>query len=395
MKSPCTSPITWIASLLLSLSLWGCASAPHSDAVRPSQLFHDELFKPAAVAPDPATIFALSPAMEEYLAFDIARHSRNKGARQGLLDALYNKSLLQLEYDDSLTRDAAQAFAERRGNCLSLVIMTGAFAKRLGVPVRYQSVYVEEIWSRSSDMYFLSGHVNLSLGRRMADAGFTSVGNEMMTVDFLPPERGKMHYTREISEEAVMALFMNNRAAESLRDGLVDEAYWWARGAIQVDPKQLLAYNTLAVIYRRKGMAVLAEPALKHVLAEEPANAQAISNLVLVMGDLGRYQEAQAYSQRLAALQPYPPYKYFNLGVEAMKAGDFAKARELFGKEIERSAYFHEFHFWSAMASFGLGDLKAARQQMALALENSTTVKDRERYSAKLDLLKLQRKPFQ
>ena len=394
MKAGCASLITWIG-LILSLSLGGCASAPRVESSRPAQLFHDELFKPPAKAQDPAAIFALSPAMEEYLAFDIARHSRNKGSRQGLLDALYNKSLLQLEYDDSMTRDAAQAFAERRGNCLSLVIMTGAFAKRLGLPVRYQSVYVEEVWSRASDLYFLSGHVNLSLGRRMSEAGFSSVGNEMMTVDFLPPERGRMHYSREISEEAVMALFMNNRAAESLRDGQVDEAYWWARGALTVDPKQLLAYNTLAVIYRRKGQPVLAEPALRHVLAAEPANVQAMSNLVLVMGDLGRYQEAQAISQRLAELQPYPPYKYFNLGVEAMKAGEFAKARDLFGKEIERSAYFHEFHFWSAMANFGLGDLKAARQQMALALENSTTSKDRERYSAKLDLLKLQRKPFQ
>jgi Tfp pilus assembly protein PilF len=394
MKTACTSLISWIG-LFLSLSLLGCASAPRVESSKPAQLFHDELFKPPAKALDPTAIFALSPAMEEYLAFDIARHSRNKGSRQGLLDALYNKSLLQLEYDDSMTRDAAQAFAERRGNCLSLVIMTGAFAKRLGLPVRYQSVYVEEVWSRTSDMYFLSGHVNLSLGRRMAESGFASVGNEMMTVDFMPPERGRLHYSREISEEAVMALFMNNRAAESLRDGQVDEAYWWARGALTVDPKQLLAYNTLAVIYRRKGQSALAEPALRHVLAAEPANVQAMSNLALVMGDLGRYQEAQTISQRLAELQPFPPYKYFNLGVEAMKAGEFAKARDLFGKEIERSAYFHEFHFWSAMANFGLGDLKAARQQMALALENSTTSKDRERYSAKLDLLKLQRKPFQ
>ncbi|MEJ6007924.1 hypothetical protein WG899_20430 [Paucibacter sp. AS339] len=390
MKSWCTSLI----GVLLSLLLFGCASGPPGLVAKPVQLFHDELFKPLAAPIDPARVFALSPAMEEYLDFDIARASRGKGSRQGLLDALYNKSLLQLEYDDSMTRDAAQAFAERRGNCLSLVIMTGAFAKRLGLPVRYQSVYVEEVWSRNSDMYFLSGHVNLSLGRRVADTNFTTLGSEMLTVDFMPPERGKMQHTREISEEAVMALFMNNRAAESLKEGQVDEAYWWAREALSVDPKQLAAYNTLAVIYRRKGHPNLGEPALRHVLHEEPANTQAMSNLVLVMGDLGRPQEAQAYAKRLAELQPYPPYKYFNLGIEAMKVADYAKARELFGKEIERSAYFHEFHFWSALANYGLGDWVAARQQMALAMENSTTARDRERYSSKLDLLKLKRKPF-
>ncbi|WP_422044463.1 hypothetical protein [Roseateles sp.] len=383
-----------MTSLLLSLLLAACAAGPSPLVSAPVQLFRDELFKPPTEPIDPSRIFALSPAMEEYLEFDIARHSRNKGARQGLLDALYNKSLLQLEYDDSVTRDAAQAFAERRGNCLSLVIMTGAFAKRMGVPVRYQSVYVDEVWSRSSDLYLLSGHVNLGLGRRMAEGQGATLGNEMMTVDFLPPERGKRQFSREISEQAVMALFLNNRAAESLKLGQVDEAYWWAREAIQVDPKQLAAYNTLAVIYRRKGHSDLGEPALRHVLWEEPANTQAMSNLVLLMGDLGRTQEAQVVAKRLAELQPFPPFKYFNLGVEAMKSGDFALAKQLFAKEIERSAYFHEFHFWSALANVGLGDWAAARQQMSLAKDNSTTVQDRERYSAKLDLLKLKRSPY-
>jgi hypothetical protein len=31
-----------------------------------------------------------------------------------------------------MTRNAAEAFEARQGNCLSLVIMTGAFARRWG-----------------------------------------------------------------------------------------------------------------------------------------------------------------------------------------------------------------------------------------------------------------------
>jgi Tfp pilus assembly protein PilF len=378
-----------VASLMLSFFLLACACVPPRPA--PDQLFHDALFKPTAQDFSAERVFAFSPAMQEYLDFGMRSQLRSKGNRQGLLDALYNKSSLQLEYDSGDTRDASQAFADRRGNCLSLVIMTAAFAKQLGLPVRFQSVFVDEFWSRSGDLYFLSGHVNLSLGRSLSESRDLVGDGGMLTVDFVRHPPGSRQRNQVIEEHTIVAMFMNNRAAESLQAGQIDAAYWWARAALKADPKMLAAYNTLGVIYRRHGDLTLAEAPLRHVLAQEPANTQAMSNLVLLLNDLGRRDEAAQVSQTLAQLQPYPPYKFFDLGVVAMRAGDFKKAKDLFGKEIERSAYFHEFHFWMALANYGLGDLAAARQELSLAVENSTTPQDRQLYTSKLDLLKLRR----
>jgi hypothetical protein len=39
-----------------------------------------------------------------------------------------------------MTRNAPQTFAARAGNCLSRVIMTAAFAKEIGVPIRHPMV---------------------------------------------------------------------------------------------------------------------------------------------------------------------------------------------------------------------------------------------------------------
>ena len=381
-----------LTSLLLSLLLVACASAPPVSP--PLQLFHDALFKPSTQDRSAERVFAFSPAMQDYLDIGMRAQLRNKGHAQGLLDALYNKSSLQLEYDSGATRDAAQAFEERRGNCLSLVIMTAAFAKQLGLPVRYQSVYVDEVWSRSGDLYFVSGHVNLSLGRSVSESRYVASHDDMLTVDFLRQPNGSRQRTKVIEEHTIVAMFMNNRAAESLQAGHIDEAYWWARAALKADPKLLTAYNTLGVIYRRHGNLALAEPALRYVLAQEPANTQAMSNLVLLLNDLARPSEAAHFAQLLAQLQPYPPYKFFDLGVAAMQKGKFQEARELFSKEVERSAYFHEFHFWLALANYGLGDLVAARQQLSLAVENSTTQRDRQLYTSKLDLLKQKRLPL-
>ena len=59
---------------------------------------------------------------------------------------LYKRQKLGLEYDATSTRTASEAYAARAGNCLSLVIMTSAFAKALGLPVYYQRVFVDESW---------------------------------------------------------------------------------------------------------------------------------------------------------------------------------------------------------------------------------------------------------
>ncbi|WP_457427070.1 tetratricopeptide repeat protein [Roseateles sp. P5_E7] len=369
---------------LTAAGLSGCAVEP----VAPprADVFLDAAFKPASMQIDPEAALRLSPAMKHFAETEMAAEIRKKGVRDGLIDALYTKGRLQLDYDSEITRTAAEAFDARRGNCMSLVMMTAAFARHLKLPVRLNSVYLEEAWTRNNGIFFVAGHVNISLGRPQSAAGRVTMFGEpdLLTIDFLPPQEVHRHRSRAVEETTILAMFMNNRAAEALMQGQVDDAYWWARAAIQMDSRWLAAYNTLAVLYRRKGLYAPAENALRLVLDREPLNVQAMSNLVLVLSDLGRREEAQVWSNQLAQIQPVPPYKFFDEGVAAMKVGEFAEARQLFRKEVARAAYVPEFHFWLALASYGLGDLPGARGEIAKALENSATVQDRQMYGAKL-----------
>ncbi|RTL39509.1 MAG: hypothetical protein EKK53_17070 [Burkholderiales bacterium] len=373
------------AALALGLAgLTGCAVVEPREAP-PTDVFFDSAFRPPSVVVNPAEALALSPEMKRFAENEMHFEVRQKGLRHGLIDALYTKGRLQLDYDAEATRTAAQAFADRKGNCMSLVLMTAAFARHLGIPVRFNSVYLDENWSRANGVFFVAGHVNISLGRAMQSPQGVVIGDpELLTIDFLPPQQLRTIHSRPIEESTVLAMFLNNRAAEALLEGRVDDAYWWAREAIHTDARWLAAYNTLAVLYRRKGLLDRAESTLRLVLEREPLNTQALSNLVLVLSDLGRRTEAQAFADQLAQIQPVPPYKYFDEGVEAMRVGDFASARQLFRKEIARAAYVPEFHFWLGLANYGLGDVSGAKGEIGKALENSATVKDRELYGAKL-----------
>jgi Flp pilus assembly protein TadD len=378
------------AFLLLCTMLVGCADAPPRVAEgSAAPLFSDQRFSPPVQQIQAADVFALSDEMQQYLRTEISPLVRSHGRQQALIDALSSRRLLKLEYDAAMTRNASQAFSARSGNCLSLVIMSAAFAKALELPVYFQSVALDDAaWSRSGDLYFVSGHVNLTLGRRMLDRGAGYDAARLLTIDFLPAEEILGQRTRQLSEETIVAMYMNNRAAELMAQGEINEAYWWAREALRQSPGFMAAYNTLGVIYLRHGDLAEAERALSFAVEREPRNPVSLSNLVLVQERLGRMAEAQALRQRLAAIEPYPPYHFFRLGIAAMQDGRFDAARDLFLKEIDRAAYQPEVHFWLAVACFKLGDVAQARKHLTIAMENSNTHTDRDLYAAKLDKLK-------
>ncbi|HEX6138609.1 MAG TPA: hypothetical protein VF059_13215 [Casimicrobiaceae bacterium] len=376
---------TWVV-IGLSLLLAACASAPIPE--RPGALFDDALFAAPSQRISAADVFALSPEMRQYLATDIARLVRADGSQRGLYEALYTRGGLTLEYDAAITRNASQAFAARTGNCLSLVIMTAAFAKEMGMTVRFQHVFTDETIGRSGDFYLSIGHVNVALRNMRNNAGIIQYDVDSMTIDFLPPPdlRGLRFWV--IDESTIVAMYMNNRAVESLVSGNVNDAYWWAREAIVQDPRFLSAYNTLGIVYQRHRNLPQAQRALEYVLAHEPANTTAMSNLVSVLNDRGQLVAASKLRDELARIEPNPPFAYFKRGLAAMQERNYKLAKEMFSKEVDRAAYYHEFHFWLAMANAGLGEMDQARAQMTIALENSTTRADHDLYAAKLERLR-------
>ncbi|MEP7100940.1 MAG: tetratricopeptide repeat protein [Burkholderiales bacterium] len=374
-----------LTALLISALLAGCAAAPPMPPV--ANLFRDELFAAPSAPIEPQAALAVSPAMRSHLAAKFANRARGFDRRKQLIDALYRGDL-KLEYDAAMTRTASQAFEARSGNCLALVLMTAAFAKELGLTVRYQAVVGEEAWDRADDLYISIGHVNLLLEERLEPVGFFATTTGPMVVDFLPPIDARMLVTRQIEENTVVAMYLNNRAVESLTRGEVDDAYWWAREALRTDPQLLGAYVTLGVVYRTRHHAALSEQALRRVAEREPDNVYAMSNRILALRDLHRDAEAEVLARRLAQLDPHPPFSYFQQGMAALHDGHPEVARRLFAKEVERAPYHHEFEYWLAVSYMQLNDTERATIHLKRAMDVSTTRKDHDLYAGKLDRLK-------
>jgi tetratricopeptide (TPR) repeat protein len=380
----------WLFCLAIAACSAACSSLPQEPAAPPPELFNDSGFAPASEPVGAEGLFDLSPAMRGYLNSPAFRTQlRNKGLARGLVDALYQKGELKIEYDASMTRNAAQAFDARSGNCMSLVIMTAAFAKELGLEVYYQNVVAVESWRRSGSLYLASSHVNLSLDKPKS-LGLRAIeaAEQPLTIDFLPPADMAGYRKIQLEENAIVAMYLNNRAVETLVLDKVDDAYWWARAAVAKNPAFVAAYNTLGVIYRRHGDTLLAERSFRLALEREPDNLIVMQNLAPLLATLGKNEESQALARRVAAIEPNPPFHFFALGIKALERQDYKEAKAQFAREVARAPDNDEFHFWLGVAMLRLGESAQAKEQIALALESATTRDGRERYSAKLALLR-------
>jgi Tfp pilus assembly protein PilF len=374
-----------LLACLLTLLLAACATtAPEAPPQPPSGLFEDAAFAAPKNRPDAKAVFALSPAMQSYLERDIASLIRQLGPQRALVEALHTKAQLRLEYDAELTRNAAEAFDARAGNCLSLVVMTAALAKQLQLPIAFQALTGHETWSRSGDLSFVNGHVNITVAKRLVDRVAAFDADTQLRIEFGQIPMGRGQALHVISEATIVSMFMNNRAAEYLVRGAIDDAYAHAREAVIQDPTYASAYNTLGVVYVRRGFDAAAERAYREALVRDANHTAALQNVARLLQKQGRAAEAAAFQARLAQIEREPPFAHFDLGVAAAKAGQYAAARDHLLREMKRDPDYHEFHFWLAVALYGLGDVEQARKHLDIAMKNSVTTRDRAIYASKL-----------
>lgn len=329
--------------------------------------------------------------MRRYIDEVIEPEARRIGPQRALLQALYGSpdagAAVMLDYDADFTRNAAEAFDARAGNCLSLAVMTGALAGALGLEVVYQSVDIDDTWGLDGDLGLFVGHVSISVGKKLSRFRSVAGSPDWWTIDFVAPELARQQRAVPISKARLTAMYMANKSAESLAKGHLDDAYAWIKAAIEIDPGDVDAYNTLGVVYWRRGLQDDAERVFRATLAMKDTQPQAMANLAALLREGGRGDEADELDRRLARMKAVSPFATFRQGLKAYAEGRYLDARDLFQRALARSNDYHEFHFWLAEAYLRLGDDRRGQDELRLAEANSATRKQRDLYATKLKRL--------
>jgi Flp pilus assembly protein TadD len=279
MRAAKALAVVWSVAVLLA----SCAHTGSADRLSSSG-WERELARRGV---DPATVvhpFSTSPDMERWVEDVLRTHVGDGGlGKLRILQAALFSTDFDFAYDTQLTLTAAEAFASRRGNCLSFTSMFVAMARSAGIPAFLMSVRREPEVDRDGSLVVVNRHVV---------AGYRGASSEVHIFDFYLTTSGPYIQERTIDDLTAAAMYHVNLGGDAIRRGELDEAVRHLGIATALAPDWAPGWVNLGVAHYRQGDAVAAFADYQRALDAEPGNPSALGNLAFIYRDQGREREA-------------------------------------------------------------------------------------------------------
>lgn len=377
---------------LLLLIMAGCSmTAQHKLNADPQQYLADDLF---VVVPEQSIeteqqIFALPDAVYH----DMLRMVRPLNSSREKADALLNYIFFtkgkRISYDNNATLTATETLARQQANCLSLTVLAYSLAKVAEMNVIFQDVRIPEYWTHVQGVSLLSGHVNLRLtGANIQTMRGPLIYEQFSYVIDFDLETNKSHFpVRALTKPQIVAMFYNNKAAQSMIAKDYDRAYAYLKAAVLIDPNSSESWNNVAVLYRTIERFDLAEDAYQLALRLDPDSINAKSNLALLYLLTGENEKAEALQRVVHSKRLENPYYHIMLGNEAMQLNDNQQAIKHFRDSLKLSDKASEAMAGLAKAYYQLGEAETARHYLLQAKKYAPSAQERGRYQSKLNFL--------
>lgn len=358
----------WLATLVVGMT--ACASAPSTPAPPLQLAWQDQAFADAGavVSVTREDLFRLDPDLAGKLADPSVQRLGAAKRLQRLIAMLYGQQVKRFDYAAGHSTVAAETWQLRRGDCLSLTVLAYAMGRALKLDAQMQEVPVAAVFDRRDQLDFLSQHVNVLFRHTSPiEAAYraSSVRSDHIVLDF-EPELGARFLGEALSDQAILARYYNNVAAEHLGKGRQALAYVHFKAAILADPSYAAGYSNLALLYRGKGLLAEAEQLLRHAVALNSQTYVPLHALHQLLREQGRVAEAGEIDHLLQAKRDVDPYHWIELGLQRLQADDYRAAIRALERAQGLTTGFEEVHRYLALAYWRAGEQAHAQQQLAV-----------------------------
>jgi len=218
-------------------------------------------------------VIAASPSMAETAAAVAGAGSAEQRLR-ALQRWLFDEREFAFDYEDRTTLTAGEAFARRRGNCVSFTNLFIALARSLELPVRAALASGAEGSERIGDLELIDEHVVAVLDE----------GSRRTVFDFERSRDAPPVGLRVVDDLGLTAIYLNNRGVERLVAGEAAAAAEQLELAVRLAPRFVEAYGNLAVARRRLGQRDAALDANLLALTLDRRNGAIRRNLWVLFG---------------------------------------------------------------------------------------------------------------
>lgn len=307
----------------------------------------------------------------------IDRRRSPKQRLERLIEFVFDKKGLGVEYQPNATRTVGEVYRDRKANCLSSTIFIIALAREAGLDAYGQQIQRILSWGAADEIVMQSMHANaiveVERRRYVVDV---DASDAVSATDALRP----------VSDERVLALFFGNRAMELMVAGRQSESGPWLKAALSHAPDDPALLNNMGVLRLRTGDLLAAENYFVQAIAKDPALTSALSNLVSYYRARGDLERTKFWEARANKILQKDPYYQFEQGRRFEQAGDFENAARQYRRAIKLNRLQHQFHFAMARVHSHLGDSTGVKRELKNAYELSLGGA-RAKYSAKLTAL--------
>jgi len=308
--------------------------------------------------PRPEQVMAVPPALRAQLLRQVVGAGGSRRVRlDRLMDFLFQKSGLNMQYAADATLTVEQAYRLRKANCLTFTLLTVALAHEAGLPAHAQEFDDVVAWRGGDNIVYRFNHVNAGI----------AIGSSRYTVDVARDSVIVRHPPRSISDQQLLALYYNNRAAELIAEASPAAAAPYMAMALQLAPRYASGWANAGVLQLRQGDPHAAERDYLKALALDSAHAGALFNLVTLYRNNGDEARLAIYQRRLEKVQMKDPYFQFLRAVDDEEQGDYAGAVQHYRRAIRLYRDDPRFYFGLARVYQQLGEGRHAQKAMRRA----------------------------
>jgi len=282
------------------------------------------------------------------------------------------------------TYTASEALSRNSGNCLSLAILTTAFADLAGLDIGYQLVDSEPVFEWRGSVIYKGLHVRSILYDPTWQPGvlFIPLRRPGIRIDYFPSNSDR--FVSNLTKSQYVAMYYNNLAADAIGSDDYNAAYWLLRKSVDIAPENASAVNMMAVLHRRIGDEETAERIYQYGIAHLPSKVSFLRNYRVLLNKQARFEEADEIGKTLEALDEPNPIDWLQAGQAAYDDGDFQEAISFYRRAVKLAPYLHEAYLGMAKVYYELGDKVRARRELERAVEHADRPTTKSRYQAKL-----------
>ena len=349
--------IGWVVGTLL-LTVSGCQATVGSldERVAEADLLSGEAMLGEAITgaeyPD-IDILATNAEMRRFVA-DLLEVPNKTSRFWKLLQRMRDIGNLRSRYDAYSNLTAQDAFAEKRGNCLSFSSLFIALAREAGFDASYQLVEIPPDYDSIDGMVVLNRHINV----RVDDVP----GRSPVTIEFSKEYANSIHTRRVVDDRFALGLHYNNIAFSHARDGDQRSALVYLRKAIDQTPDNPDLWTNLGAFYAGRGHFDHAISAHSRGLVLDANHGPAIRGLANAHEALGENASARFYARRMAHSKIRDGYTYYILALRAHRSEMTAESLELVSHAIRLYRKDHRFYELQGELHDQLGNPVAAKE---------------------------------